>query len=64
MRQSDDTMVRDRADLNIRGNPGWVRWVNGLARKQRTTAAGLVDQLLAERARQIGHESPPLRCGR
>ena len=64
MRHSDDQMVRDRADLNIRANREWVAWLNKLAKRERVSTAGLIDQLTARRAMELGHDSPPLRCGR
>ncbi len=64
MRQNTDMIVRESVHLHIKGSPGWVRWVTGLAKRERTTNAGLVDKLLADHAQRVGHESPPERCGR
>jgi hypothetical protein len=33
-------------------------WLDGLARKNRTTMAGLLDQALADRAEKIGYTEP------
>lgn len=48
--------------IGIRVSPEYAEWVERLARANRTTIAGLVDQALAGHAERIGFdETPPER---
>lgn len=47
--------------LSIKCRREWREWATSVARAERASVATLVDQLLAERARDRGLPDPPLR---
>jgi hypothetical protein len=47
--------------LSIKCRREWREWAMGIARAERASLATLIDQLLAERARERGLPDPPLR---
>jgi hypothetical protein len=47
--------------LSIKCRREWREWAMGVARAERASLATLIDQLLAERARERGLTDPPPR---
>lgn len=47
--------------LSIKCRREWREWAMSIARAERASLATLIDQLLAERARERGLTDPPLR---
>ena len=47
--------------LSIKCRREWREWAMDIARAERASLATLIDQLLAERARERGLPDPPLR---
>jgi hypothetical protein len=45
----------------LRGSAQWKAWVEGLARAQRQSVAGVIDTALARLAREIDYREPPPR---
>jgi len=46
---------------SIRGSAEWKQWLEGLAKANRQTVAGVIDTALARLAKEIGYEDPPER---
>jgi hypothetical protein len=47
--------------LSIKCRREWREWAAGIARAERASVATLVDQLLADRAKESGLAAPPAR---
>jgi hypothetical protein len=45
----------------LRGSAQWKAWVEGLAKAQRQSVAGVIDTALARLAREIDYHEPPPR---
>ncbi|HWE35644.1 MAG TPA: hypothetical protein VG406_03665 [Isosphaeraceae bacterium] len=48
-----------RSIASFRGSTAFAEWFEDLVRRERVSAASLIERALAEYARKIGHPEPP-----
>jgi hypothetical protein len=56
-----DTWEVKPVAAQVPGSIQWKAWVEGLAKAQRQSVAGVIDTALARLAREIGYREPPPR---